>query len=34
MKKEYVVVLLAVLAGYMLHDQIAKLPLVNKLPTV
>jgi hypothetical protein len=34
MNKKYLVYAVLILAGYMLHDQISKLPLVSKLPTV
>jgi hypothetical protein len=32
MDKKYIMILAALLVGYMAHDQIAKLPGVNKLP--
>jgi hypothetical protein len=34
MNKKYLIYAALILAGYMLHDQIAKLPFVSKLPTV
>lgn len=34
MNKKYVAVLIGVLVGYVAKDQIARLPLVNKIPTV
>jgi hypothetical protein len=34
MKNQWVKYAVAILAGYMLKDQIAKLPGVNKLPSV
>ena len=34
MNHKYLVYAGLILVGYVLHDQIAKLPLVNKIPSV